>query len=234
MQPNAHVEPASGLSVWKRLLAGGAQRKSRLHDEFGARIPLGRALRNGPRALLGKLILLATKRTPARPWISYDGQAAIARHLRPDSQVLEFGAGESSLWYARRAGHLICVENEAGWYEQVCRRLQEVDNAECVFAADADSWIAAAPERDYDFIVIDGDWRDRCAEFAIEHLAPGGAIYLDNADKAANLETTGDVPKARRLLLDFARRNDLPVREFTDFAPSQLFAERGMMVGGRP
>ena len=80
--------------------------------------------------------------------------------------------------------------------------------------------------------MIDGSWRDDCARFAVSHLKPGGIIYLDNSDKGPNMQETGDIPQARAFLLEFAANEGLPAREFTDFAPTQLFVQRGLMVGG--
>ena len=46
------------------------------------------------------------------------------------------------------------------------------------------------------------------------------------------MQETGDIPQARAFLLEFAANEGLPAREFTDFAPTQLFVQRGLMVGG--
>jgi hypothetical protein len=212
-------------------VAGAEQRKTRLHDELGRRVPLSRLLRNGPRAALTGVLRLALGRRPPIPWISYDAQRLLARFLTRESEVLEFGSGMSTLWYARKAGHVTSIEDSRDWYAGMERRLGGLGNVDYHFAGHPAAYVSEAPDKLYDLIMIDGSWRDRCAEFAIAHLKPGGTIYLDNSDKGADPRNTGDTPRARRLLLEFAATHGLPSREFTDFAPTQLFVQRGLMVG---
>jgi len=217
--------------ILRRLVAGSAMRRTRLHDELGQTISMGRLLRNGPRALLTGVSRLLFGRRPARPWISYDAQVVLGQFLTKDSAVLEFGSGMSTIWYGRRAGSVFSIEDDADWFAAVETLLQGQPNVTCRFAADRGAYTGLAPDRAYDLIMIDGNWRLDCAEFAMAHLAPGGIIYLDNSDKGV-CPDCGDVPQASRLLQDFARRGGLPLREFTDFAPTQLFVQRGLMIGG--
>ncbi len=99
------------------------------------------------------------------------------------------------------------------------------------FASGCDEYLAAVPNDKFDLIMIDGHWRDQCARFAVEHLAAGGSIYLDNSDNSCD-PVTGDMPAAVRLLTEFANSRAMRIREFTDFAPTQLFVQRGLLIGG--
>jgi hypothetical protein len=222
---------AQQCGILRRLLAGGPSRKSRLHDERGQLVPLGRLLRNGPRALGTGIVRLLLDKRPDLPWISYDAQRVIAGFLMPDSKVLEFGSGMSTIWYARHAGHVWAFEHFKPWYDIVAAQIRQQGNVDYHLATTEEAYCQSSPDQDYDLIMIDGRWREVCARYALEHLAPGGMIYLDNSDKYIGDET-GDVPLAQQILLDFAREKGLPVREFTDFAPTQLFVQRGLMVGG--
>lgn len=219
-------------NLWQKIIAGSVTRKSRLHDALGRRVPISRAVRNGPRALATGVGRLAFGWRPQRPWISYEAQALLARFLTKTSDVLEFGSGMSTIWYARHAGQLISVEDHREWFDSVADQLRSCGNVDYRFAADKTSYVA--PEaRQFDLIMIDGRWRDDCARFAVAHLRQGGIIYLDNSDNGYD-PMTGDIPEAARILKDFAAVNGLPVREFTDFAPTQLFVARGLMIGGSP
>lgn len=144
--------------------------------------------------------------------------------------MLEFGSGNSTFWYARRAGSLVSVEHDEAWYRTVAPRLAKLPNAEYRVAEKRSAYLDVSEDGPFDLIMIDGAWRDDCARFAVAHLVKGGAIYLDNSDKSAG-EHTGNVPAARRLLIDFAERSGLPWEEITDLAPGCLFAQRALLVG---
>jgi SAM-dependent methyltransferase len=217
---------------WTTRLISGGIRKTRLHDELGALVPLPHALRNGPRALGTGMLRLLFGYRPALPWISYDAQRILARFLTDRSEVLEFGSGMSTLWYAGKAGHVVSIEDDEAWYAKVSARLSAAGNIDYRFAPDPASYVGLAPDKPYDLIMIDGSWREDCARFAVRHLKPGGVIYLDNSDKGPNMQVTGDIPAARAFLLEFAAQQGLPSREITDFAPTQLFVQRGLMIGG--
>ena len=225
------ISNGAKLTLWRKLVAGSNSRKTRLHDESGRIISLDRALRNTlPAYLTGAMRLLLNKR-PEMPWISYDGQALLGKILKPSHRVLEFGSGMSTIWYARHAGHVTSIEDHEEWYGMIGDRLRSFGNVDYHFARNQGEYIGMAPDEAFDLVMIDGKWRDDCARFAIAHLAPGGVIYLDNSDRQTATEY-GNVPEAARLLREFAGLNNLPVREFTDFAPTQFFVQGGLMVGG--
>lgn len=221
------------MNFLKKLWTGGGNRKTRLHDELGNAITISRLLRNAPRGVLSGLGRVLFDQREERPWISYDAQALLARLLNKDSRVLEWGSGMSTMWYARHAAAVTSIENFRPWYDLVSARIKALGNVDYRFAADQHEYTALAPEGLFDLIMIDGNHRDDCAELAIQRLAQGGVIYLDNSDQGID-ERTGDVPRARQILLDFAQREGLPVHEFTDFAPTQFHVQQGLWIGPVP
>lgn len=78
-------------------------------------------------------------------------------------------------------------------------------------------------KKGFDLIVIDGEDRDKCAEFAIKLVKPGGIIYLDNSDMTYT-------KKAEKILLTFAKKHNAKVKHFVDFAPTQFFVQEGLMI----
>jgi Methyltransferase domain len=216
------------MSVWARAIAGGPGRPSRLHDEKGNFVPASRLLRNGPRALFSGLARLTLGIRPERPWISYDAQRVLARHLAPASKVLEFGSGMSTVWYARHSASVASVDDNEEWYALVKGVIAEQGNVDYRYAASREEYVNV-PDMNFDLIVIDGSYRDACVEVSLRHIAPNGVIYLDNSDKRFD-ELTGDVPAAERRLLEFAEERNASVTYFTDFAPTQLFVQQGLLV----
>lgn len=218
------------MSLFARIVAGDPSRKSRFHDELGKRVPLGRITRNLPRALLSGAGRIAFGMLPRKPWISYDVQRILAGFLAETPRaVLEFGSGQSTRWYAERAELLVSVEDDPAWFAQVERQLGAMSNVLYRLATDSHSYTMPAEAQSFDLIMIDGAWREECARTALDCLAPDGLIYLDNSDKGASART-GDIPAARALLIEHAERRGWSWEEFTDFAPAQFFAQRGLLI----
>ncbi|MEZ5682148.1 MAG: class I SAM-dependent methyltransferase [Erythrobacter sp.] len=194
---------------------------------------MARLLRNGPRAFLSGTGRKLFGASPAQPWISYDAARALERLLDPlHSRVLEFGSGMSTAWYAARAAGVISIEHDPAWYAEVSRQLAGTHHATVRLAPDKENYVAIPEGETFDLIMIDGAWRCDCASAVLTHLAPGGVIYLDNSDKQGGI--SGDLGKARRILIEFAEREKLPWSEITDIAPTQFFVERGLWVGPNP
>lgn len=217
-----------------RLVAGAPHRRTRFHDELGTRVSLSRAMRHAPAALATGFLRLAFGYRSVRPWISYDAQARFARFLTTTSRVLEFGSGMSTVWYAERAGEVVSIEDHRPWFDAVAKIIGQrgVGNVRYRFATDRDSYtMPTASERDggFDLIMVDGSARDACVRNALNLLRPGGILYLDNADKGVN-PVKGDIPAARRLMIEAARERGATITCYTDFAPTQLFVQQGMLL----
>ena len=221
-------------ALFKKFFAGSGTRKSRLHDERGNLVSLSRLVRNGPPALITGIARLVLNRRPVRPWISYDAQKVLEALLTPSSRVLEFGSGMSTVWYAQHAGEVVSLEDYQPWYKVVQQIIaaRGVGNIRYRFAANADEYtILTEAERGpgFDLIMIDGSVRDLCASRSIDLLRSGGSIYLDNSDKGIDAKT-GNCARAAEMLLEYADRHGYAVRWFTDFAPTQLFVQQGLLV----
>lgn len=217
----------SSLAI--KILAGAPDRRTRFHDETGQLAPLGRILRNASRGLATTLLRLALGRLPRQPWISYDAQHLLEMHLNSESRVLEFGSGMSTQWFAMRAGRLVSVEDNPEWYKRVRSVLPQRDSITYVLAEDETAYATVPDGETFDLILVDGRWRDRCVENALDRLSPNGILYLDNADKSSN-EDTGDVPRAVALIEEAAKRNGWRLERFTDFAPAMFFAQAGLLL----
>lgn len=118
------------------------------------------------------------------PWFTYPAIALLADRLPARARIFEWGAGHSTLWFARRAARVVSVEADPAWAAYV--RSRAGPNIEIRERADPDRYVEAIKEdaADYDVIVVDGMKRTRyaCGRVALEALAPGGVIVWDNAD----------------------------------------------------
>jgi hypothetical protein len=102
---------------------------------------------------------------------------------------LEFGGGQSTLWWSARAQSVLTIEESADW----CKRLRsQITKNVTLYHLPADritrtvtaikDAIDANPIRFFDVIVIDGHLRREITALAFLYLAPGGALLFDNSE----------------------------------------------------
>jgi len=123
------------------------------------------------------------------PWYTYPAVDFLAQRDFTGRRVLEFGAGQSTLWWARRAERVIAVEENKEWYESLQPRLPA--NVELIHEpADLVSRtvqpirarLDAQVAQKFDVIVVDGHLRRELTALAFDYVAPDGAIIFDNAE----------------------------------------------------
>ena len=128
------------------------------------------------------------------PWYSYPTVEYIDQLDFSEKDVFEWGAGNSSLYWASVARSVKSIENDPDWYERI--RVQASNNLTIEYAHGPDFVKAIENDkRSYDVIIIDGSHRVECARVASKYLRDGGMIILDNSDwypeAAAILQESG-------------------------------------------
>ena len=117
------------------------------------------------------------------PWITYPALDYLCRQDFSETDVLEYGGGESSLWWAARARKVITVEASVEWAKSLRERAPA--NLLVIGPVDLEGF-AEAPFiegfKKFDVIIIDGWRRLECAETSLESLSEGGILILDNSD----------------------------------------------------
>ena len=217
----------------ERLLRSNDHRRSRLHDRNGDLVPLPLIFKNGSRVLWSHLVFKLTGNRPKLPWISYEVINIFSLKLnKSTSSILEFGSGMSTLWFVERAKLVCSVENDLEWYKVVKEKLKSENNIEYYFSSTEDEYIKfkSNGNQKFDLILIDGPWRANCILNSLHLINPGGYIYLDNADAESSSGHRGEIKKAVQILEEFSKRNSASIEVFTDFAPTCLFATRGILI----
>lgn len=120
--------------------------------------------------------------TPARlkpwPWLHPDATLYLENLLRPDMEVLEHGAGGSTLWFGERARHVTSVESDLRWLDAIYER--KPANATLIYSRDV---VFVFP---VDLLLIDGEPIETRANWldAVPRLVKaGGYVILDNANR---------------------------------------------------
>lgn len=116
------------------------------------------------------------------PWISYPALAFLQGRIKSDMTVFEFGAGYSTLWWARRVRTVYACEADAKWHAQI--RQQAPVNVELLRADEHEyPQVAARFPAVFDIVVIDGGDRLLCAKNAVSSLNARGVILWDDTDR---------------------------------------------------
>ncbi len=132
---------------------------------------------------------------PDHPWLTRQANEILAGYLRQSDVCLEFGSGRSTLWFAKHVGHITSVENNALWYKKVSTMLNNAGQQNVsYFHVQMDKEDREGGDSAYvktidkfatdsvDFVLVDGAYRDYCAQKAIRVIRPGGLLVIDNVN----------------------------------------------------
>lgn len=128
------------------------------------------------------------------PWYTYPCLAWLKPRVKSSYSVFEFGAGYSTLWYARHAGSVVAVDHNLEWIERI-RGLTSNLNVTLLHRPSASGISTSGPEHSpysqaidaytldaFDIISVDGAERVPCIRAAVPHLRQTGILVLDNSD----------------------------------------------------
>ncbi len=154
----------------------------------------------------------------------------VIRHLgglvRASWRVLEFGSGASNPWLARRARHVVSLESNSDWYSRVQSRLKLVgySNADLRLRESQADYVTVDmySRCKFDLVIVDGAWRDLCAQTAVRLVRPDGYISLDNSDVP-----DPDHRSAVKTLLDAAKT----VQRFVGLCLATVAVNQGILIG---
>lgn len=126
------------------------------------------------------------------PWYTYPSLEYLQRQSFVGKRILEFGGGQSTLWWAARADYVMTIETDEAWAKHLQGSAPR--NATVIYldlttgtrrghvAALQDRLRTEHPEP-FDIIVIDGaKYRSSYAKLARDFLSRDGAIICDNAE----------------------------------------------------
>jgi hypothetical protein len=133
----------------------------------------------------------------ALPWYTYPAIELLKSKDFSTCRVLEFGAGQSTVWWSQRALSVVSVESNSDWYQRVKAEAPanvELHHADRELRTFDFSRIAA---QRFDVVIVDGLDRYRAAELGEGVLSPGGCLLVDNSDSYAGSD--GDYPITTRL-----------------------------------
>lgn len=140
---------------------------------------------------------LVVWRTLGLPRQSLTEIRLICRALaQPHIRVFEWGLGASTIWYTRRlraGAEWHGVDHHHGWLDYVTARVDPARvHLRCVqfqweprYLPEAEPYITAplAVGGQFDVLLIDGRFRRRCLDVAMQVVRPGGLVLLCEAHR---------------------------------------------------
>jgi len=166
------------------------------------------------------------------PMISYRARREISTLLTQKSRVVEFGSGNSTPWFAARAGFILSIEDQPQWYNHVQQILANLEIKNVSHELRSEKTYVDLSNIDdgtLDFSLVDGTDREGCILSVVPKLKSGGSLYLDNSDKDMG-RPNGDLRRAEAALHEAVRVRGGSIRYFSDFSPTNFFVEQGMLA----
>ena len=119
------------------------------------------------------------------PWLTYPAIEFLSARVRPGMRVFEYGAGNSTLWWAARVEEVVSCEHDRGWYDAIAPRVPANVMLRHVALEYGGAYCRVVSEfRDaFDLVVVDGRDRVNCAIHAVPALRPDGVLVWDNSDR---------------------------------------------------
>lgn len=123
------------------------------------------------------------------PWLTTGAIMALELILTKEFNVLEFGTGGSTIFYATRCKSVTFFETDPEWYSNVGKKLEELNpgNVEAYWLPGTQKiveFINRLPDERYDLVAIDPDpiLADRLtlAMAVLPKVKPEGWLLLDN------------------------------------------------------
>ncbi len=145
----------------------------------------------------------------AIPWFTYPSIEYLNAMDLSQKSVFEYGSGNSTIYWTKRAKYVTSVESNKNWYDYIKGLLKRT---RYILETNKQNYINSIKKtgKKFDLIIVDGDYRDECVKVAINYLKNGGFIILDNSDW---------FQKSSKFLTN----NNLIEINFNGFAPSNHY-----------
>jgi hypothetical protein len=165
------------------------------------------------------------------PWYTYPAIEYLSHIDFSALKVLEYGSGNSTIWWATRCTRLTSVENNLEWHTKIQAEVGGLKNVTYLLEPDEQRYVQQCGVSDADIVIIDGEHRAQCADWFMSCDRHTVMLIFDNADwypkTIAKLQSLGWVQ------VDFHGFG--PINEYT--WTTSIFlnpSRRGEIQYGRP
>lgn len=116
------------------------------------------------------------------PWYTYPAIEFLSHLELKDFNVIEYGSGNSTLWWAGRAKRVTSVEDDENWYVKIKNKISsDLCSIDYKLEIDPDKYCIMASKK-HDIAIVDGSHRRACLEHLYKIDWEGIMLILDNSD----------------------------------------------------
>lgn len=139
-----------------------------------------------PRYIYNRISLFIWEKSNSElPWLTKDSIYIIENLISKKDNMVEFGAGRSTVWFSSRVNKLTSIETDEQWYVKVSNETKNLDQIEIIHLTKENEFINLIKEiedQSLDIVLIDGAYRDKVAIKILNKMKRGGLIIIDNAN----------------------------------------------------
>ncbi len=110
------------------------------------------------------------------PWYTHPALDEIQTWDLKGKWVVEFGAGQSSIWWDAKGCRVCSVDSNKEWADAIGARYRPIKGGYITFYIDF-------IDQPVDIICVDGDYRDDCIGIVVRHMKKGQILIVDNWDQ---------------------------------------------------
>lgn len=125
------------------------------------------------------------KSHPGLPWLTRDSIKIIEGLIFKSDKMIEFGSGRSTRYFSNRVNKLTSIETDIKWYEKVSNQIVVSNQVELILLETQEEFMSeinSLENHTIDIALIDGAYRDLCANSILNKIKNGGIIIIDNAN----------------------------------------------------
>jgi len=119
------------------------------------------------------------------PWVTYSFIDFIRDRLDKTMTLLEYGSGNSTLFYGSRVKNVHTVENDKGWFDEISRSMPsnvEMKYIDLVRGGEYSKYGQQFPNT-FDIVIVDGRDRVNCLKNSLGSLTARGVMVLDDTER---------------------------------------------------
>ena len=148
------------------------------------------------------------------PWFTYSAIDFLEEKLESNFQILEFGSGNSTLFFAERVQKVFSFEHNSEWYNKLQSRVPQNVELIPVLSGSSKEYLNESKKlsEKFDLVIVDGLFRNECLSESMNLINNKGLIILDDSERK-------DYKDGIRLLLE----SEFKKIDFSGIAPGVFF-----------